>query len=591
MDERLSTFIENSKEYLKTKEDELKIFQGQIISSLEKILKENSEIKNYMLNGRVKKPDSLKEKIIRKINFLEDSGGDEKVFIDELLDDIIGVRILCLLNEDEDKIYNILKDYFTEELTVAGKTHLVKSNSNPPTPYLAYLYEEQPVPQKNGKGIYKLKLRFIPEEGNFLNIELQIKSLTHMFWGELDHMLFYKNYKYVLDNDLYSKMMSSVNGMLESLDNQLKDLKSHMSKNDKIKETKNMLTKTLYNSIHDDIKEIHKVELDLREVYTLLSQLFFSGCDEYQDALKISQKMFLKLQQVKFSVSQFQLNTLPPVDDFASDLISFVEKEQAEQLAKLILKEEERKAKEKDEDEDEDEDEEIKILNYFDEQTLNILEGLVKNLESLSKGHDIFWCCLFAIHMQISENDIEDFTALDNYKLSLFKISFDFIDGYIRKYIESFRLDTEKDRNTIIFINNCILEGLLECFYNHQKMNFFLENSHQEKIIDIVSYFIELNEDSFPTICQITDSDQLSKIRRVINSILKVQIRYYLDNKLHIEHLKELKENINLLDRIDWNPGIDTDNLDDIINGKNSITSLEKLQDKIYFGQEEDEEC
>ncbi|MGX5648466.1 hypothetical protein ACWKS6_26390 [Bacillus cereus] len=574
MNEALSTFIEDSKKALAEKEDKLKEFQEQIISHLEGVLKENPEIKGYMLNGRVKKPDSLKEKIIRKIKFYEDSNGDSNVFIDKLLDDIIGVRILCLLNEDEEKIYNILKNYFTEHLPIEGKTHLVNANQEPSTPYLAYLYEKQPVPQKNGKGIYKLKLKFVPEEGEFINIELQIKSLTHMFWGELEHMLFYKNYKYNLDNDLYSKMMSSVNGMLESLDTQLKDLKSHMSKNDKIKDTQNMLTKTLYNSIHDDIKEIHKVELDLREVYTLLSQLFFFGCDEYQESLKISQEIFFKLQQISFSLPEFQFDTLPPIENFKNDLISFIEAERVKELARQKT----------DEDDDDDED-----INYFDEQTYSIFEDLARNLETLSKGKDIFWCCLLAIHIKLSLESSEEATSIEKYKQSIYKISVDFINGYIKKYIDDIQLDIDEQLQTIILINNAILEGLLDCFYKHQKMDFFLEGVHQEKIISIIRKFIESHEDSFPSIYDITNLTHRNQIKETLTCILKIQIQYYLDNKIQTDHMRDLKTNVDRLNPIDWNSNIDTQNLEDIINGTTIITNLEELQKKMYFVQEEDE--
>ena len=37
-----------------------------------------------------------------------------------------------------------------------------------------------------------------------VRIELQIKSLTNYFWGEIEHSLFYKNYDYTISNDFYA---------------------------------------------------------------------------------------------------------------------------------------------------------------------------------------------------------------------------------------------------------------------------------------------------------------------------------------------------------------------------------------------------
>ncbi|MDA1869463.1 RelA/SpoT domain-containing protein [Bacillus cereus] len=557
MNEQLRTFIEDSKRYLAEKEDEFKKYQGQITSELEKILKKNSEIKDYMLNGRVKKPDSLKEKVIRKIKFYEDSEGHANIFIDKLLDDVIGIRILCLLNEDEKKIHDSLQGYFKDPLMINDQEHLVNDSQSLSFPYLAYFFEEQPVPQKNGKGIYKLKLKYIPEEGKFINIELQIKSLTHMFWGELDHMLFYKNYKYNLENELYAKMMFSVNGMLENLDTQLKDLKTHMSQSDKIKDTQNMLTKILYNSLHDDIKNIHDVELDLREVYTLLSQLFFVRCAEYPDYLVTSQKILLGLQQVEFSLPEFQFNNLEALNILETELTSYIK-----QSGKIDL---------------------------FDPQASKILKDLSTELDTLSRGNDIFWCCLLAIHFKLSEKNREESNLLNNYKLSLIEITAGFIEGYMNKYIDDIDLDTEEHLETLTFINNSILHSLVDCFSNHKKMDFFIEDVHKKHITQIVRDFIEFYQESFEDLCTITSTSERDQIQQAITYILKIQMQYHLNKKIDKSDIRELKSIVDNLESVDWDSKINTQKLEEILNDNIIIVSLEDLQKQIYFLQEEAE--
>lgn len=66
---------------------------------------EKSEAKNKSVVSRVKKSESLKEKIIRKP--LKETTGKEYI---ENLDDIIGVRILCLLNSEESVIFQELSE-------------------------------------------------------------------------------------------------------------------------------------------------------------------------------------------------------------------------------------------------------------------------------------------------------------------------------------------------------------------------------------------------------------------------------------------------------------------------------------------------
>lgn len=543
--------------YLRDQEDDLKGYKDSIISQFEEILKGNSELKGYMLNGRVKKPTSLKEKIVRKINFFEDSNGDHCIFIDKLLDDIIGIRILCLLNEDEKKIYEFLKTYFTKALHIDSVEHLV--NEEPPTmPYLAYAFEEQPVLQKNGKGIYKLKLKYIPNQDKFINVELQIKSLTHMFWGELEHMLFYKNYKYNLDHEFYSKMMLSVNSMLENLDSQLKDLKGHMSKNDKIKDTQNMVTKILYNGLHDKIKHIHDTELDLREIYTLISQLFFSECQDYQESLKIAQELFFKISQVQFTLPEFQFSELEDIEDLGDDLNSYIE--------------------------------EHTKIEFFNEETFVIFEEFAHKLDALSKGNDIFWCCMLAIHIKLSNKPEDGNDDLFNaYRLSLYKITLDFIKGYMSKYMDDIDLDRdeEKERNTLIFINNCILDSLKQSFCTYKKIDFFLEDIHQENIIRIIREFIEFYQGSFEGISLITEQEEKDQVKKVITSILKLQIQYYLTKKINKKNIEDLKENLEGIKHLDWDSSINTQNLDEILEGNTIITNQEELLNKIYFIAEE----
>lgn len=555
MNADLREFIQKSQNHLSSSatSTRLKEEQHAVISEIEKILKKDAELKNYMLNGRVKKPESLKEKIIRKADFFKAAQGDAVKFIDQILDDIIGIRIICLLNDDEDQTYQILKSHFSKEHVFTGGKYFIADTEEDPTyPYLAYSYEDQPVQQRNGKDIYKLKLKYITGEDTFTNIELQIKSLTHMFWGELEHMLFYKNYKFNLDNDFHSKLMGSIDTILETLNAQLKDLKGHLSKNDKLKETKNMVTKILYNKFHESIKKIHDTELDLREVYGLISQLYFYECSNYQESLQITQKILSKVTEIQFSDSEFDFSTTTDTEGSIEDF-------------KIILD------------------------NYIKEGKLNqdtpaIFEELAKNIEIFSKETDIFWCCLLVIHTKLSIDREHQGDLPSHYQNSLVQLTYMLLKTYMGKYINDIEIeDSDETPLNLSFINNCILKSLIECFHSHKKMDFFLEDIHQENIINIIRKFLESFDVNEPILSYGATPNELEKISSTMVFILKLQVQYYLNRKVDLQIINEIKNNVTTLADVDFDFNIDSQQLALISEGKTKITDLKHLQHKIYF--------
>ena len=62
--------------------------------------------------------------------------------------------------------------------------------------------------------------------------ELQIKSLVHCLWGEVEHSLFYKKYDYIISNSYYAQLMQSMDKELENIDGQICALKSHLEQSD-----------------------------------------------------------------------------------------------------------------------------------------------------------------------------------------------------------------------------------------------------------------------------------------------------------------------------------------------------------------------
>ncbi|MFY0163763.1 RelA/SpoT domain-containing protein [Bacillus anthracis] len=560
MNDTLREFIQKSETYLSSenKTNALKEDKENITSKIESILKKDDTLKNYMLNGRVKKPNSLKEKIIRKPTLYDDSQKSAETFIDTVLDDIIGIRIICLLNDDEDKVYKVLQSHFSKKALLGPNSaeYFVAASENIEYPCLAYSYEKQPVPQKNGKGIYKLKLKYFKGEHEYTNIELQIKSLTHMFWGELEHMLFYKNYRYTLDNEFYSKMMLSINSILEALDVQLKDIQSHLSKNDKIKDTKDMMTKILYNCLHDEIKKLYDTELDLREVYTLISQLYFYQQDNYNDALACSKNLFEAIASMEINGDFFNFSEINTVNNLKPDLTEYIKQ--------------------------------LENQPFFNDDTIAILNKLAINVQRLTKGNDIFWGCLISIYIHLLNK--EDISLKENYKLAIVNITYHLMNSFSRKYTTNIELIDFPEN--MIFLNNIILETLNECFLNYNKLDFFIETGHQNSINNIIDQFISAHEEELDQM-NLTDTDELSLseqkiIINIISKIIEIQINYQLYGKLNFNDLIKLK---NMLPKetleLSWIPRIHTQNLEKIIEKKIEINNLEEFQSHIYMKEEQ----
>ena len=78
----------------------------------------------------------------------------------------------------------------------------------------------QPQKQKNGFKIFRID-GIVTDTNNELPFELQIKSLVNSFWGEIEHKIIYKNYNFLLVDDLLIEMMHSIKNNLALLDKQL----------------------------------------------------------------------------------------------------------------------------------------------------------------------------------------------------------------------------------------------------------------------------------------------------------------------------------------------------------------------------------
>ena len=115
------------------------------------------------------------------------------------------------------------------------------------------LDEKQPQKQKNGFEIYKIDGKYC-KDGTCINFELQIKSLVNVFWGEIDHRILYKNFNYMLTEDFFRDIMSSIKDNLSMIDRQLMLVYNHLNGMDASNSlTKKVQLQALLSKIIHDI--------------------------------------------------------------------------------------------------------------------------------------------------------------------------------------------------------------------------------------------------------------------------------------------------------------------------------------------------
>ncbi len=163
------------------------------------------------INSRIKSPESLKEKIIRKKLYKTFTSAEELL---DNMPDVIGIMIECEFIEDEELLFNVIKDHF-----YLKHDNGYSYNENTRNLFVN-LEMQQPIIQKNGNELYKLDCYY--QNGDIkVNFELQIKSLVNSFWCEVEHNIVYKNDYYIPNDEYIKEMLSAIRINLISLDKML----------------------------------------------------------------------------------------------------------------------------------------------------------------------------------------------------------------------------------------------------------------------------------------------------------------------------------------------------------------------------------
>ncbi len=283
---------------------------GDIIRTLERIV----DGRGWTVHGRVKGSKSLQEKILRKGYYQKYEKGTAII---EDLPDLIGVRIQCLLNREEILAYDILQRQKEETDDRGYAVYQTKNGAK-----MALLLRNQPEKQKNGHDIYRIEGKYFldPRKPVPVHFELQIKSMVHSFWGELEHSMFYKNYDHFISQKILAQSMDNILSELNLIDQEMDSLQNNFSRSDAacIEEMKSVFVTILQKEYQNKISAPYGGKMDLRAVYQLVVEIYFNYTTG-EEAAKNLGDMIQRCREMNLEDAQKMIQEKLDMDRVSSD--------------------------------------------------------------------------------------------------------------------------------------------------------------------------------------------------------------------------------------------------------------------------------
>lgn len=472
----------------------------KISESIEEELKKFLTAKKYgsnIVQSRIKDISSLPEKIYRKNYFYK---FNEPVDLINNLPDLIGVRILCLLNNEEEEIYNELKVQYKNIKVFEQKDYFFCDES--PAFFLAL--NNQPESQKNGEAIYRISGKW-KDEDNEINFELQIKSMVHYFWGELEHLLFYKNYSALLSQGFYSQYMQEINGELENLDKQLTLLKKQIKKSnaDTIKEIREIACFMLFKNYYPEVERRIACKIDLRESFELLNDVYFENYGSQEQNIRKLEELIKQIRN----------------KSFRQELIDIV------------------------------------ITGKLAKRNFSDMEyRLAQHIDSKIKSGDVYWIFFVVIYSSCFVTEDRD-----DYDFLLRKICEKLIRIVEIQYTDDIEYINDDLDSIYDSFKDSILKGIFDVFEQNSKIDFFLIEGKLSTIRDISVEIVRSMQ------LRLEDID--NKTIEINMLAVELYTYYRIANKLKLSILEEKINKLNeILPNIIFDINLDENNLSDVLD-------------------------
>jgi putative GTP pyrophosphokinase len=175
------------------------------------LIRGSSEVAFSKIEGRVKDRDECVKKFSRKYRTTLETEGNEYQIIHHITD-LIGLRVVCLYEDDIEKIKDLLCEHF-EVIEITDKIAQIENTEN------SFGY----------KGLHlDLKLneqrRSLPEYSQFVDFrfEVQIRTIIQDSWSVLDHKI---KYKKSIPNNL-KRRINSLAALFEVADREFREIRN-----------------------------------------------------------------------------------------------------------------------------------------------------------------------------------------------------------------------------------------------------------------------------------------------------------------------------------------------------------------------------
>ena len=199
------------------------------------------------VDGRVKKISSILEKMQKKnISFDE---------IEEKIDDLAGIRIICQFTEDIDAVVDMIKQ--RSDMVIKEEKDYIRN------------------PKKSGYRSYHLIVYydvFTMKGTRKIKVEIQIRTLAMNFWATVEHSLQYK-YRGHLPERIWERM-SGASKAVQELDSEMSKIRSEIMDSQNEFQLKAQAVAEILNSINNLYKvlnrrEIAKLQDEFYQLYKL----------------------------------------------------------------------------------------------------------------------------------------------------------------------------------------------------------------------------------------------------------------------------------------------------------------------------------
>lgn len=198
-----------------------------------------------MVSGRVKRVSSILEKAQRKGVALEE--------LEEKIEDIAGIRIICQFVEDIDTVVDIIRK--REDLEVKQeKDYITNSKPSGYRSYHVIVY-------------YTVQTIHGPKK---LEVEIQIRTLAMNFWSTIEHSLQYK-YKEHMPDELRERLLRAADAV-DALDNEMASVRDEIMDAQNSNRQKATIISDILNNIENlyylaNEREVTKIQNEFFKIY------------------------------------------------------------------------------------------------------------------------------------------------------------------------------------------------------------------------------------------------------------------------------------------------------------------------------------